>query len=57
VAVDYNMNLACGKDRSFFLDNRKISINAAAFEMSISHRKTVLEWLKGQMRISALRKS
>jgi hypothetical protein len=41
----------------FVLDNRIISIDAAAFEMSISHRKTVLEWLKGQPRTFALRKT
>lgn len=37
------------------LENRIIRINAAAFEMRIIHRKTVLEWTKGQMRTSALR--
>lgn len=55
MAIDCNMPLAYGTDRSLLLDNRIIRINAAAFEMSISHRKTVSEWLKGQMRTSALR--
>jgi len=55
VAIDCNMPLDYGTDRSFFLDDRIISINAAVFEMSIIHRETVLEWAKGQIRTSALR--
>jgi hypothetical protein len=41
----------------FVLDNRIISIVAAAFEMSINHGKTVLKWVKGQLRTFALRKT
>jgi len=55
VAIDCKIPLAYGTDRLFFLDNGIIGINTAAFEMSIDHRKTVLEWLKSQMRTSALR--
>jgi hypothetical protein len=57
VAIDCNMPLACGTYRSFFVDNRIISINAAVFAVSINHEKSVLEWLKGQLRTSAMRET
>jgi hypothetical protein len=55
LAIDCNTPLAYGTNRSFFLDKRIVSINAAVFAMSINHRKSMLEWLKGQLRTSAMK--